>query len=68
MDKVRAKFNSVPSWMKVLIYAGVSQALGVILVNLSSVQDFDWRAVASALIGIVVNILAYLILKEKNEG
>ena len=38
MDKIRTKFNTLPSWLKVILYTGVSQALGIILININNKQ------------------------------
>ena len=68
MDKIRTSFNELPGTVKVLIYAGISQALGIVVVNLNNLQSLDWRAVIAVLIGIIINILGYLVLREKDNG
>lgn len=68
MDKIRTWFNNLPGTAKVIIYTGISQALGIVLLNINNASAFDWRGVISSLVGILINILAYLVLREKGQG
>jgi len=68
MEKIRDAFNSLPSTVKVIIYSGLSNLLGMLLVFTNGEAEFDWRKLLAVVIGTLINVVAYLILREKENG
>ncbi len=68
MDKVRNAFNALPSTLKVILYSGLSSLLGVLLVFTNGEESFDWRKLLAVVITTAINVVAYLILREKESG
>jgi hypothetical protein len=74
MDKVKnvwqafkARFNALPSTLKVIIYSGGSVFLGQIITDLSQIPDW-WSVYVTIFATMGSNVLAYLILREKESG
>lgn len=74
MEKIKAIwqsfkdwFNALPSTLKVIIYSGGSVFAGQIITDLSQVPDW-WAVYVTILATVGSNILAYLILREKENG
>lgn len=61
---IKDKFNVLPSVIKVAIYSGVSLLLGVLLLDIQG-DAFNWREYAEIPVTMAINIVAYLILREK---
>lgn len=68
METIRQSFNELPGTVKVILYSGISQMLGVLLVMVNDATPFDWRKLVAIPLGVGINIVAYLILREKNNG
>lgn len=67
MEAIRSGFNSLPSTVKVIIYSGLSNLLGVLLVFTNGEAEFDYRKLLAVVIATGINVLAYLILREKED-
>ena len=65
MTKLMKGFNKLPGWFKVLLYAGITQALGILLSNINNASPVDVRALLGVGIGIILNIVGYLAMQEK---
>jgi hypothetical protein len=67
MDKVRSEWAKVPSTVKVIIYSGISVLLGQTGSDLLKIESW-FVPYATAILTIVVNVVSYLILREKGNG
>ena len=67
MEKIRSLWAKVPSAIQVIIYSGVSVLLGQGITDLAKIQAW-FVPYAIAILTIGVNLVAYLILREKSNG
>lgn len=68
MEKIKQSFNSLPGTLKVIIFSGISNLLGVLLVFVNDVEPFSWRKLLAVVIGTTINVVAYLSLREKDTN
>jgi len=67
MDKIRGEWAKLPGPIKVIIYSGVSVLLGQVITDLAKIESW-FVPYATGIITVLVNITAYLILREKKNG
>lgn len=67
MDKIRTKFDSLPSQVKIIIYSGGSVLIGKLISDLSTGVTIDWRQYLIIPLTVGANLVAYQLLKLKDE-
>lgn len=67
MDKIRSAWAKVPSAIQVIIYSGVSVFIGQILADIAKIEAI-WVPYVTIVLTVCVNLVSYLILREKQNG
>ena len=68
MKNIKNKFNSLPSAVKVIIYSGISVTLAVLSADIVGESSFNWREYAIVPVTMLINLVAYLNLKEDEQS
>lgn len=66
LKAVRSQFNQLPGPVKVMAYSAVSMLLGVLLLDIQGESLFNWREYAEIPVSVAINLVAYLVMREKN--
>lgn len=66
--EVATWFDSLPSWLKVIVYSSLSVFLGVITSDINGESSFDWREYAVILPTLFYNVVAYLLVKANSDA
>ena len=65
MNRVRNWWATVPTPVQIIFYVGASNIIANIIGNIQNIQALDWRAVVVGVLTIMLDILAYLVLRAK---
>lgn len=67
VEKAKVRFNALPTQVKVLFYGGLNALFTMLAMDVDALKDFWWAKYLAVVVGVAVNLSAWVLLQEKQS-